>query len=473
MPPTRTKTTISGASSACVDEERPSQADAVGERAEQQRPGGAGEEHQREEAVALRLGVPERDRPERDEGDQPEPGDAAEADHAGEQHHRPDVVLGLGLAGGRLLRRPPRGEVRQHAEHEHGGDEDRHAREQAAGPETEPEHERRHDDRPERVARVAADVEQRHPARALAAADVGGELRSLRVERGDADAGDEDEHEEEPVARRDGREADADAREREPDGEQPERAPAIGPEAEQRLQQRRGDEQDEHQRRGERVAEVELVGEERQQSGNAAGGEIGGAVAPRQGGHPPPVDSLAHGSSLGAGARSTARELRPPGRDAVASPGQFRPDERPAGAWSERGEADVEEAQRSRQCGGARIGRPRGRVRRVELRQLIREHGGGDHGGHTRPATRTLGSRRSSGRRPRRAAQPSARRSRMRTRRRPSASTGPSRRTTSRTSRRRRRASATSSPSCRRRRATRSPSCRGSTARSRVPVRPP
>ena len=68
--------------------------------------------------------------------------------------------------------------------------------------EAEPEHERRDDDRPERVARVAADVEVRHSARALAPARVRRELRALGVVGGDPDAREEDEQQHELVARR-------------------------------------------------------------------------------------------------------------------------------------------------------------------------------------------------------------------------------------------------------------------------------
>ena len=187
------------------------------------------------------------------------------------------------------------------AEHGERRDEHRDAGEQPAHAEPEPEDERRHDDRPERVAGVAADVEERHPARALAAADVDGELGSLGVKGGDADARDEDEHEERAVARGDGRETDADAASASPPAAARGRrgGPTRGRRAAARATTTRA--RPSIRTRRERVAEVELVREERKQRRHAARGEIGGAVAAGQHGHPLAVDRLAHGSSLGGG----------------------------------------------------------------------------------------------------------------------------------------------------------------------------
>ena len=200
------------------DEQRPPEPEPVRDRAEQQRPDGAGEQHQREQAIAVGLRVAERHDPERDEREQAEPRDAAQPDHAAEDDHRPRRRPSPRPSELPLLARAPAREVRQHAEHGERPSDDRDRSQQTAGPETEPEHERRDDDRAERIARVAADVEERHPARPLAAAREDGELRSLRVERGDADAREEDEHEEQAVARRDRGEAEADSRQRDPGG---------------------------------------------------------------------------------------------------------------------------------------------------------------------------------------------------------------------------------------------------------------
>ena len=52
----------------------------------------------------------------------------------------------------------------------------------------------------------------------------------------------------------------------------------------------------EHQHGGERVGEVELVDEERQQRGQRAAGEVDRAVAGRERRHRPPVDPLSHGA---------------------------------------------------------------------------------------------------------------------------------------------------------------------------------
>ena len=59
----------------------------------------------------------------------------------------------------------------------------------------------RREQRPEREPDVAADREERHPARAAAAADVARELRSLRVVGGDAEARDDDGEHDERVRR--------------------------------------------------------------------------------------------------------------------------------------------------------------------------------------------------------------------------------------------------------------------------------
>ena len=127
-----------------------------------------------------------------------------------------------------------------------------------------------------------------------------GELGALRVERRDPDARDEDE-------RRGARRSSA----RRPRGRcpTPARASPAGSSqsAPRRSDQspksgcieRRRDEHGEHQDGRERVAEIELDREERQQRRHAPGGEVGREVPTRQHGHALPVDRLAHDASLG------------------------------------------------------------------------------------------------------------------------------------------------------------------------------
>ena len=92
-PPTRMKTRISGGHGEQAPDQHRPQPDPVGERAGRDRAEPADEQHQREQVVAVRLRVAERDLPERDEGDEAEPGDAAEADHAEQEAERAQVVL--------------------------------------------------------------------------------------------------------------------------------------------------------------------------------------------------------------------------------------------------------------------------------------------------------------------------------------------------------------------------------------------
>ncbi len=89
------------------------------------------------------------------------------------------------------------------------------------------------------------------------------------MEGGDADAREEHEHDEERVARRDGGEADSGPGERDPGRQQPECSPPIRPEPEEWLHEGGGDEHGKHQDGRERVAEIELHREEREQRGDA------------------------------------------------------------------------------------------------------------------------------------------------------------------------------------------------------------
>ena len=182
---------------------------------------------------------------------------------------------------------------RKRAEQQGRDDHDRQHRDQAAG-EPEPEDERRHDDRPERVARVAADVEERHARRPLPAAGERGELRSLGVVSRDPEPGEKDESEDEDVGRCDGREPGRDPCQRDPGGQQPGCAAPIRPEPEERLHERRGREHGEHEHRRGGVAEVELEDEERKQGRDGAGGEVDREVTAGERRHRPAIELLVH-----------------------------------------------------------------------------------------------------------------------------------------------------------------------------------
>src|SRR4029450_14088491 len=64
-----------------------------------------GEEHQRQETVAVLLGVPERDGPERDEREEPEPAGAAQRDDCEQKRERARTVLSRSCPRPRLLGR--------------------------------------------------------------------------------------------------------------------------------------------------------------------------------------------------------------------------------------------------------------------------------------------------------------------------------------------------------------------------------
>ena len=167
-----------------------------------------------------------------------------------------------------------------------------------AADEPEPDDELSGHERPERVAGVAAAVEVGHAARALVTAGIGGELGAFGVKGRNAEPAGEDEQQHERVGRRDRRPADADGGEQRPAGDQPERPAPVGPEPEQRLHQRRRCGRGEQQERGERVAEVELVGHERDQRRHAARGEIDREMAARERPHRRPIDARSHMAML-------------------------------------------------------------------------------------------------------------------------------------------------------------------------------
>ena len=133
------------------------------------------------------------------------------------------------------------------------------------------------------------------------------------MEGRDAEAAGQHEQEHERVRRRDGGETHADCRQRGPAGDQPERLVAVGPQPEERLDDRRRERRREEQHRRERVAQVELVREVRDQRRHAPGREVDREVAARQRCHRAPVDRRPHVTML------TIRLLRP-GRGGASVP---------------------------------------------------------------------------------------------------------------------------------------------------------
>ena len=118
---------------------------------------------------------------------------------------------------------------------------------------------------------------------------------------GDAEPGDDHEQQHEPVARRGRRERDPDPGKSDPGRQQPERAAAIRPGAEERLDERRRGRRGEHHDRGERVREPEAVDHERQQRRQRAVREVGRAVSQRERRHRPLVDLRPHRSETSCG----------------------------------------------------------------------------------------------------------------------------------------------------------------------------
>ena len=165
--------------------------------------------------------------------------------------------------------------------------------------------EQRRRERAEAEAEVAADREERHPARPPAAADVRRELRALGMERGRPEPGDDHARDHEPVRRRDARQRHPDPARRDARRDQPDRAVSVRPEAEERLDDRPRDRRAEHQHRRERVREVELVVEVRDHHVQRAAREVHRAVTARERRHRPAVDPLPHpdASRIGSVAR--------------------------------------------------------------------------------------------------------------------------------------------------------------------------
>ena len=236
------------------------------------------------------LRVAERDLPERDEGNEAEPPHAAKRDHAEQERERAGAILAGRRSGHSRFRREAR--EKRHRGEQQCRDHQTGHRQQQPSREAERQHERRRDRRPERVAEVAADREEAHPARAPQAACIGRELGALRVVRGHAEPGDDDEEQHERVRGRRGRHSDADPGDRHSGREQPERAALVGPEAEERLDDRGRHRRSEHERRRKRVREPEAVDEERQQRRKGAVREVSRQMPGRESRHRPLVECL-------------------------------------------------------------------------------------------------------------------------------------------------------------------------------------
>jgi hypothetical protein len=149
-------------------------------------------------------------------------------------------------------------------------------------PQAEGGHERRHERGPEREARVPADREVAHAAAALGPRDEPRVARALGMERRDPQSAEHQHGHEQRVGLHEPGEPDADAADRHAGGQQHGAAEAVGPQAEQRLHQRRADRRggDERRRRGQ--AHPALGDQERQQRGDGALAQIHAAVSRRQ-----------------------------------------------------------------------------------------------------------------------------------------------------------------------------------------------
>src|SRR4051794_25614285 len=150
--------------------------------------------------------------------------------------------------------------------------------------------------RPEPEAGVAADGDPRHAARAFLAADEAGELRAFRVVGGAAQPGHEDEQQHEPVARRVRRQRDPHAGDGDARGQQPHCAAPVGPQAEERLDQRRGRLRSQDHGADGGVRKGEAVFEKREQGRQGSVREIGREMPARQQRHGAAIDVRSHGA---------------------------------------------------------------------------------------------------------------------------------------------------------------------------------
>ena len=255
MPPTSTKTSISGQiarlAPAAPYAARPGRRSARRRACRSRRPAAS-----RKDVVAVRLRVAERHLPERDEREQAVPGEAAERDHRQQEAERPQVVL-AGLRDPGLARGDEAEEVARTAR--------RSAAIARAGT-TSSQPPRRPSATTSGVTNSAPSPKPTFPptensdiplAR-FRPLDVGRELRALRVEGRSSEPRDDHEHDHEPVRGRVGGERHSDPGDRDAGRQKPDRAVPVGPEAEERLDDRRRHRRREHQHGGERVREVEL-----------------------------------------------------------------------------------------------------------------------------------------------------------------------------------------------------------------------
>ena len=110
-----------------------------------QRPRSTGEQHDREEEVAVPLGVADRHLPQRHERDQPEPRDAAHGDDAEQQGHRAEAILPRRRPRLVTPRRHERQEERDEPQ-QHGRDDEARDDDERAALHAERDDDRRRDD---------------------------------------------------------------------------------------------------------------------------------------------------------------------------------------------------------------------------------------------------------------------------------------------------------------------------------------
>ena len=267
----------------------------------------------------MRLRVAERDLPERDEGDQPEPGDAAEARSRRAGARAPAAgprprPRGARAGSGAKLPRNGSGTSERAATARHG-----QRQQQAAAAGRTPATSGVVGDRPERVADVAADREERTSRSRGGAARVGGELRALGVEGGDAEAGDDDEQERRASRRARRRRARSRSRRRATPVGSSQSAPRRSDQsAEERLDQR-GRRPPRRASAPPRACTRARSGpEERQQRRQRAVREVGREMAARESGHRASVELGPHASHGAEARRRSGRRPAGAGRSARA-----------------------------------------------------------------------------------------------------------------------------------------------------------
>ena len=233
------------------------------------------------------------DLPERNEGEEPVVGDAAQADRSEQQLERAATVV---AATPLQLRVPDAPRVRERREiaQQHEGDDA--ARDEEKQPALRAEDRQRGagEERPECDAEIAAGLEEGDPARSALAACVAREFHRFGMECADTEARDRREHQYRCVAVRDRSGRDACGRDRDPRWEQPRRDATVGDAAEDRLDECRCDGRRQHDRAGLRIGEMQHRFQEHEHRRQRARREVGGEMPEPELAHHAPSYSGPH-----------------------------------------------------------------------------------------------------------------------------------------------------------------------------------